>query len=68
MPGGVVNALVALRWTTLGDTMGSLLYMGSCPCGVQHMSTHARIALRRNANGSVDRLCENCGRKAEKAG
>jgi hypothetical protein len=48
----------ALRFEALGDVLGSLHYMGSCPCGRQHASTHDQVMPWR---GVI--LCESCGRK-----
>ena len=57
-----MNGLTAIRWTTLEVVLGGLHYMGSCPCGRQHMSRNARVAVRP---GRHEIYCESCGRKAE---
>ena len=50
---------------TLGDLLGPLTYLGSCPCGVQHMSVHDRIL--RHAGRTY---CARCADRilAEKKG
>jgi len=47
------------KWYTLGDYIGGARYMGRCPCGIQHMSTHDRVYV---VGGQ--RLCVQCGHKA----
>jgi len=44
------------KWWTLGEYIGGASYMGRCPCGVQHMSTHDRVYV---VGGQ--RLCARCG-------
>lgn len=43
----------------LGDVLGPLHYMGTCPCGSQHMSTSALVGCTED--GAT--LCEACARK-----
>jgi len=51
------------KWWTLGEYIGRASYMGRCPCGVQHMSTHDRVYV---VGGQ--RLCLRCGTKAHGPG
>lgn len=47
-----------LSFRTLGDVLGSLTYLGSCPrCRTQHMSTHDRVLVV----DATEILCERCG-------
>ena len=46
------------KWYCLGDYIGGAPYMGRCPCGIQHMSTHDRVYV---VGGQ--RLCASCGHR-----
>lgn len=45
---------------TLGDLLGSVLYLGRCRCGTQHMSPNDRV-LRVGS----ETLCARCAKEVQ---